>query len=291
VPRKLIGGLVTRMASQPEDDEEGVQAEAQKYLELHPELEGLVPLLLDRSDGPGRELALRLAGLLRTPSMLEAARNFALGQRGPDRLRVQAAALADQARLLPEGPLPLWLEGAWRNGSHHRFEVHTDPVERTYAPGVFELLAEGVAALREGDGARAESALRRAWAIDPDDPTVMNNLALACAQQGRSDESEALTVRVHQRHPDYLFGRTALAGLAAERGDLDRARQLLEPLLGRPRLHVTEFAALCMAELNLHLAEGNRAQAEHWLKMWRETVPQHPSLRLFESRVARLPAR
>src|SRR5882724_1610088 len=96
----------------------------------------------------------------------------------------------------------------------------------------------------------------------------MNNLAVAYAQLGRTTESEALSVRLFERHPDYLFGRTALASLAAERGDLARARKLLDPLLKRPRLHIGEFAALCMAQINLYLAERNRQQGEHWLGMW-----------------------
>ena len=245
-------------------------------------------MLLDRGDGAGRELALRLAGLLRTPAMLQAVRDFALGQRGADKVRLQAAQLADEAGLLPGGPRRLWLDGEWRGGIVQRFEIHTDVVERPHAPGVFDLLTQGTTALREGNAARAEGVLRQALAIDPDDPLVLNNLAVACAQQGRTGESEALSIRLHERHPDYLFGRTALASLATERGDLDRGRQLLEPLLTRPRLHVGEFAALCMAEVNLHLAAGDRKQAEHWLGMWREVMPEHPSLGQFEARLRRL---
>jgi tetratricopeptide (TPR) repeat protein len=286
VPQKLIDGLLARMtAVRGPDKDEAVRREAQRYLEAHPEIEGLVPLLLDRSDGAGRELALRLAGLLRTPAILRAVRDFALGQRGADPLRLQAAQLADEAGLLPGGPSRLWLHGAWHKGLMQRFEIHSDPVERSHAPGVFDLLTQGMTALREGQAVRAERLLRQALAIDPEDPLVMNNLAVACAQLGRTDESEALSIRLHERHPDYLFGRTALANLAAERGELDRARKLLEPLLTRQRLHVGEYAALCMAQINRYLAEGDRQQAQTWLGMWRQVTPEHPSLDLFEDRL------
>src|SRR5262249_36049497 len=161
--------------------DEAVKRAAERYLQTHPELEGLVPLLLDRSDGPGRELALHLAGLLRTPAMLQAARDFALGQRGPDKLRLQALQLAEQAGLLVAGPRRLWLGGAWRDVAAQLFEIHTDVVERPYAPGVSDLLSQGIAALNKNDVAHAESLFREALAIDPDDPAVLNNLALACA--------------------------------------------------------------------------------------------------------------
>src|SRR5205823_5554893 len=98
VPRKLIDGLVTRITSAlGPDQDEALRREVQRYCEAHPELESLVPLLLDRGDGPGRELALRLAGMIHTPAVLQAVRDFALGQRGPDQLRMRAAQLADEA--------------------------------------------------------------------------------------------------------------------------------------------------------------------------------------------------
>jgi tetratricopeptide (TPR) repeat protein len=288
VPRRLIDELVRRIGSgRRQGDAEAGLREAQRYLRDHPELEGLVPLLLDRSDKAGRELALHLAGLYRTPAILQAARDFALGQRGPDQMRLQAAQLAAQAGLFPAGPTRLWLEGEWRDIVLQRFEISGEAVQRSHAPGVFDLIGRGVSALQAGDYAQAERVLRQALAIDPDDPVVLNNLAAACAHQGRTEESEALSIRLHERHPDYLFGRTALASLAAQRGEFERARKLLEPLVTREKLHFGEFAALCMAQLNLHLAAGERQQAEHWLGMWRNAMPDHPAIPSFEERVRR----
>lgn len=289
VSKKLVDGLMKRMAGvRGKGEEVVILHEAKSYLGEHPELEGLVPLLLDRGDRGGRELALHLAGLFRTPVMLAAVRDFALGQRGSDQLRIQAAQLAEQAGLLPaSGAYRLWLGGTWRQTTIQKYEVHTDPVEHAHAPGVLDLMTQGTNALREGDAPRAERMLRQALAIDPDDSLVLNNLATTCAQLGRPDEAEALSIRLHERHPDYLFGRTALANLASQRGDLDRARELLEPLRSRQRLHVNEFATLCMAELNLHLAAGNLQEAGHWLDMWRRTNPDHPALGQYETRLGR----
>jgi tetratricopeptide (TPR) repeat protein len=285
VPRQLIDGLLEQMQSAGGKGDKGAIREAKRYLQGHPELAGLVPLLLDRSDQSGRELALHLARLLHTPAILEAVRDFALGQRGPDRLRLQAAELAAQAGLIPDGPTRLWLDGEWRSTITQRSEIHTEPVQRTHAPGVFELITQGGEALFAGYYARAERILRQALAIDPTDPVVLNNLAVACANQGRIDESEALSIRLHELHPDYLFGRTALANLASERGDFERARQLLEPLRERKRLHISEFSSLCISHLNLYLAEGDLQQARHWLGMWRQAEPDNPLIRSYEERL------
>jgi tetratricopeptide (TPR) repeat protein len=212
-------------------------------------------------------------------------RDFALGQRGPDDLRLRASQLAEEAGLLPPGPRRLWINGQWRENKMLRTEIHTEPSERQHAPGIFDLLMQAVDALRAGKDAHAEGLLRKALDIDPNDPVVMNNLALAVSRLGRTDESEAITLLLHERHPDYLFGRTAMAGLAAARGEWNRARELLDPLLMRPRLHITEFTAVCTAEVNLYLAQGNREQVEHWLGMWRRAAPDHPLLPGFESRL------
>ena len=167
-------------------------------------------------------------------------------------------------------------------------EIYTGAVERSYAPGVFELIEQAAASVYADDPEGAERILRRALALDPNDPMVMNNLARVVAQLGRVDKAVELTTRLHRRNPDYLFGRTALASLAVERGELDKARKLLEPLLKRQRLHVVEFAALCMAQMNLYLAAGDREMAEQCLNMWRQTVPEHPAIGLFERRLRQM---
>lgn len=288
VARNLIDGLLRQVKAEGEKgDNEVVRRKGRDYLAKHPELEGLVPLLLDRSDGSGRELALHLAGWLGTPAMLQAVRDFALGPRGSDSLRMRAVQLAQDAGLFPEGPQPLWINGERRDLAFRKYEIHTEPVEHVHEPGVFALLTQGIEALHAGAPTRAEEVLRRALAIDPNDPLVMNNLALACAEQGRTEEAVALSLRLHERHPDYLFGRTTMANLSVKRGDLDRARELLKPLLERQRLHGSEFSALAMAQINLHLAEGNPEAARQLVKIWRQVAPDHPALAQAEARVRR----
>jgi tetratricopeptide (TPR) repeat protein len=290
VPKKLVGEMLTDLAPfWRRHGAEGDRPEAEPSLASHPELEGLVPLLLDKSNKEGRELALRLAGLFRTPAMLQAVRDFALGRRGSDSLRMRAAHLADAAGLLPAGPMPLWFTGEPRNVALSHFEVHGEPIERTHAPGVADLVKEGRDALNAGNFVKAERALARALALDPDDPVALNNLAQIFDAGGRRAECEALMLRLQERHPDYLFGRTAQASLAATRGDFDRARRLLEPVLARKRFHFSEFAALCLAQVNLLVAEGKHAPAQSWLDLWRQTIPDHPLLEQMSRRVRELP--
>ena len=92
--------VVIKSAAGPDKDA-AARREARPYLEAHPDLEGLAPLLLDRSDKAGRELALHLASLFRTPTMLQAVRDFALGQRGSDKVTRQGSIYGEKCRLAP----------------------------------------------------------------------------------------------------------------------------------------------------------------------------------------------
>lgn len=84
---------------------------ARRFLRKHPEIIAVVPMLLERGDERGREFALLLARTANTPELLEALKDFALSQHGPDQLRMEAAQVASQAGLLPPGPMRQWLGG------------------------------------------------------------------------------------------------------------------------------------------------------------------------------------
>ena len=68
-------------------------------------------------------------------------------------------------------------------------------------------------------------------------------------------------------------------------GDLETARELLEPLLHRRRFHFTEFAAFAQAQIDRLLAEGQREGARHWFEMWESMDPDNPYLERCRNRV------
>ncbi|HJT76087.1 MAG TPA: tetratricopeptide repeat protein, partial [Gemmataceae bacterium] len=227
---------------------------------------------------------LRLAALAATPALLEALRDFALGQRGPDALRIEAANTACAADLIPTGPVRLWQGGEWREILMLGWEIHEEPTG-SHPPAVEQLAREAIVASQEGDGALAERLLRQALEKAPDAPDLLNNLATAYEIQGRKEESAALIRQIHERFPDYFFGRANLAHLYVREGRLEEAAELLKPLLLHKRLHRTELAALAAAEIALRLAEGNRDAARSWLDIWKSADPDHPSLAMWRERV------
>jgi tetratricopeptide (TPR) repeat protein len=256
------------------------------FQQAHPELAVLVPALLDRGDPLGREFALRTALALRTPEMLAALRDFALGQRGLDAMRNEAAQAAAEARLLPPGPVRLWLRGQRQEVLLFGWEVTPEPTNLgRHSQQVQDLGAEAMEARRQGDSARAEHLFRQALELEPDSPDLLNNVAATCQDQGRFAEAEALLRRVHEGFPDYLFGRIGMAKLYIQEGRFAEAKALLDPLLTRRRFHTTEFAALASAQIDYWLAQKNKDGARSWLEMWQKIDPDSALLQAYRRKV------
>lgn len=245
--------------------------------EAYPHLARCLPLLLERGDPEGRTFAVRLGFVLGTPECLEQLRIFALGKQGPDRLRFETARALCEVGFLPAGVVELWIGGRWQQRLLSALRLHNQSANQ-HAPDVRQLQSEAVRALQRGQGVEGERLLRRALEAEPDSPDLLNNLAAAYHLQGRAEESRRLVRELHERFPDYLFGRVKLAHFHMESGELDRARELIHPLLYRQKFHHSEFAALCNAQVGLHVAEGKLDFARQWLKFWSEHLPEHPAL-------------
>jgi tetratricopeptide (TPR) repeat protein len=277
--------LVSRLKPHRRKQEEAVQREIQQFLKTHPELEKLVPLLLDRGDPHGRSWALAVAQLGKTPALQQALRDFALSQRGPDDQRMTAARAAMRAGLLTS-PARLWTEGEWTEIELLDFEVSFEP-DSKHPPAVVKLSEQAHDALTVGDGVKAEKLLREALALAPDAPDLLNNLAAAYGLQGRRGESHALIREVHARFPDYWFGTIGATQLLIDEGKLDEAEKLLKPLRQQSKLHFSEFVALAMAMIDLLLARRKYEGAKSWLKMWEDIVPDHFALDRYRERIRR----
>jgi tetratricopeptide (TPR) repeat protein len=275
VARQTIEDLGRQTAGKSND--QALASAIRRFLEKHPDIAALVPILLDRGDEQGRQIALMLAQTSRSPELLAALRDFALSQRGPDKLRHQAAQAADAAGLLPDRKARMWVGGQWQDLLLLGFEVTGEP-EGTLGPLAEPLMIRGMEALRNRNGLEAEQWLRQALEVAPESPSLLNNLAMALEQQGRREEAQALTREIHERYPDYLFARVALARTHMIAGDLDAAEELLKPMFMKRRLHFTEAAALFGAQVDLYTARGDIKAARTWLDMWADIEPDSPEV-------------
>ena len=263
---------------------EAAEAAQRRFLQRHPEVVPLIPLLLDRGDPDGRAFALQVALPSDLPAVQEALRDFAMSQHGPDDMRIEAAQAAQVAGLVPVGMTRLWTRGQWRDLPLLGWEIHSVPHEKHRSP-VEGLLHEATQALRMADTARGEELLKRALEREPDAPDLLNNLAAAYSLQGRTKEAEALIRQVHERNPEYLHGRANFARFLIERRNLDEAEPLLSPLFSPGRLHVSEFSALVNAWIELLVARKERQTAHTWLDVWWAVDPENPVVAIWEERL------
>jgi tetratricopeptide (TPR) repeat protein len=287
-----VAGLVDtldRLKVGTSDD--GVSRAVKRYAEAHPEVVNLVPALLDRGDPAGREFACRFATLLGTPEMLDALRVFCLSQRGPDAMRLTTANRLRVAGALSSNCVRIWLDGHWQDTELLAFEITSEPSGPFHTPEVDELACQAREALRRRDSAEAERLFRKCLDLAGETPSLLNNLAATYAQQGRTDELSELVKRIHERWPDYFFGRIAMANMATMNGDHELAERYLAPLRRHQRLHISEFAGLAAAQIQLFIACRKLDAARSWLEMWRQIDPDDQNLHTLESRVRLNPFR
>lgn len=276
-------------AARGRHSEKALSRAGQRLVQKHPELNVIVPVLLERGDPAGCQLAMRLAAIIRTPEMLSALRTFMLGQRGSDALRLEASRLLSEAGAAPTGTVRMWLKGEWQDIVSMGFSISTEPaVSVPHSREVAQMLVDAVHATHNGQFDRAEELLKQALQIEPESPDLLNNLAAVYSMTNRGEETRKMVFDLHRRFPDYLFGITNAAQLLARDGRPEEAERMLNPLLERKEFHVNEFSALCQAQIEMWLAKGKPEGARTWLEMWEQVDPDHRMLKAQRERLERM---
>jgi Flp pilus assembly protein TadD len=284
LPRQTTDGMVANFKTSGKSDA-AMKRSLRQFLDDHPDIVQLMPLLLERGDPKAAEFIIVLTGMSRNPELLDAVKQFALGQRGSDQMRMRAAQLVVEEGLLPAGEIRMWMRGEWIETLLMAMEISGEPVESKIPTKAQKLFIRAHHCLQENNGAEAETLLNQAREIAPDDPSVLNNLAVAYKLQGRKEEYQQLAQQIHEQHPDYFFGRIAMAEIYCKREETEKAKEILNPLLQRKKLHVSEMAALCGAQIELQLKEGRRDSARSWFDIFEQVCPEHPSLEILRHRV------
>ncbi|MGF1536997.1 MAG: tetratricopeptide repeat protein [Elainellaceae cyanobacterium] len=243
-----------------------------EFLSRHPEVVAALPRLLERSGPQGQAFVLEMAEQAKTPELLSAVKDFALGQSGTDQMRNRAAVMAAQAKLISKENVRLWINGEWQEVTLMAYEFHGEPLANHPKP-VERLMKQALPLLKSGDEAdavEAEALMNQALEIVPDAPDLLNNLAMAYQAQGREDETEDLIRDIAERYPDYTFARVSLAKMHLMDGDVDEAEALLLPMLKRDRFHFLEFSAFSDAYIEMLVAKKQKDAARSWLGMWEQ---------------------
>ena len=252
---------------------------AQRILESHPHVAALVPVLLERGDPHAREFAWRLAQIAETPELLGALKDFVLSPNGPDKLRQEVLTSLQQAGIFRKSQtFRLWVGGEQREIMLANYKIDDVPYEKL-SPKVRQLHQAGLEALQRKELDRAEELFSQALAMVPDSASIQYNLAALQVERGNVVKARELLQTLAARHPQYAFAHCQLALLALANDRKEEARKLLDAVSSYDHFHGAEFVSFCKAQILYYIvAEPDREAAEHWLNMWEDLVPDDPKL-------------
>jgi len=235
----------------------------------YPAIAALIPALLDRGDPLGREMAMKMAVADGSSAMLDALQHFALGSRGPDKMRHEALNILCRRGRVDSGPHRFYSRGKWTEIKLFMAEISWEAT-KCATPWVQELVETGTEALNNGNFTLAEESFNRILDKEPDNCSAAYNLCVVWLERdgeaGRR-RAQARMEEIHDQFPDYLFAPISLAQFAAMDGDLDRASDLLEPILDAKKLHATEAIALFTAQVQIAIKRREFGSAEQSMEL------------------------
>ncbi len=254
----------------------------QRLLKRYPQFPLLLPHILDRADPSARKMLLSLIEVEPRAAFLQALLSFGLSKAGTDAQRMRALHFLSQHHphmLPPDRLASAWLQGEWQDVVLVGFHISREVGNTILDDQTYKLYLRAHEYLQEPQNLeRAEELFMQVIKKYPDFPPAYNQLSVVYELQDRYGEYRTLVKQTHQRFPDYLFARVAVARLALEDGQIQEVRALLNPLLQRKKLNTTEFRILAQTEILYALAVKRKQIARTWLTLWEQIEPEHPDL-------------
>ena len=289
LPKKIFENLLLVLKrSAGKKDDQRFQQDVSAYMDAHPEILQFVSDALLWGDAPSRELALNFVDMSAHPGLLEILKNFTLGEAGPDALRLEGLQHLTKYGVFETGEMvELWREGRLTPVLMLGFQISSDsPDKPQLKPAAVRLVQQAMSTLHSEDGSKAEGLLRKALEVQPEEPSLLNNLAVALQMQDKMSEANALADHIAEKFPDYFFGQVIAARRALQAEDLEKARVIIDRLMKKKELHVTEFGALCGCQIDLLIEDNKPEGAVSWFGMWEQGYPEDPALEHYRDRIA-----
>jgi tetratricopeptide (TPR) repeat protein len=260
-----------------------VEKTFKNFIHNHPEILRLASALYQRGDPSSREFLIGLVGITENEDLVAATKEFALGQQGSDKLRLEAAQMLSRNKSLPNGLARMWIEGECREILMLAFEIN-GKIRTDLPKAGMEIYFQSYEALKNEDGAKAQRILEDGIKIYPNSPSLLNNLAFAYQIQGNLDKSRRMLDEVLERFPDYLFGMVAKARVEIKNDNYAAAQELISRAMQRESFHFSEFETLCAVQIDLFLLEGRADSAEQWLGIWEKMIPDSPAMKEYKEK-------
>lgn len=275
-----LGKIITKFSNQNLGDEEFYR-KMQAFFDAKPEILSFVRSALKYGISGAKDTALKFLDMSGMhPALIGAAKEFAFGQIGTDQMRLEAFQILSKHHAISGGEsVELYLQGKWQEIMPMNYEISYEPFDvPLYPKKVFKLIEQGTEALRDRNGEEGERYFRQALDIYGDSPTLLNNYAVSLEMQGKTNESDALASRIAEEFPDYFFGQVIAARKAIHADDMEKAKEMMDRMASREKLHATEFSALCDVHIQYFIKSKELDGAKSWYQMWKQGYPDDPNL-------------
>ncbi len=223
-----------------------------------------------------------------SPELVAALREFVAGSDGSDECRFGLVNEMSKYGFLESGRMTRWSRGKQDDQYVFAFEItHEGSKDETKLSrqGLRES-SRAFVLLREHKEEEALGLLEKINAREPDDRTVLFNMAVCKEALGLRDDYRALIERVVRLYPDYFFAKISLARQAIQEKRPDDAFPYLMELLKAKRLHVTEASSLMSLLTMYHLAKGETNVAKSIHDIGQSIIDEHfPSFRQLQYEV------
>ena len=289
IPRKVITALAA--AGERAARHKGDTAYQEKIYHLvneYPVLIQFASQALHSGDQNSREFVRKLAGISMHPKMLDILDEFVRSQHGPDQMRFKASqTLTETGRYKSGETINFWQKGKWSPIMTFGASISSEAKDWSVArPGVKTLLEQAIQAMHASNASKAEDLLRKALAIQGDEPVLLNNLAAALGMQAKMEEARAITDRLLDLFPDYFFGQVIAVRRALQQKQLPEAKKVLEKMTQKTELHVSEFSALSACQIDYAIAAAQPEQANIWLGLWKQVTPEDPDIEWYQDHLS-----
>jgi tetratricopeptide (TPR) repeat protein len=188
---------------------------------------------------------------------LDALRKLLTRPCGPDKVRMDLDVWLQENGFVEAGqPQRLLLHGEVRELVLRPTRLHAEPTDLGLPAASQARLEQMHRLLKHNDLPGALHIAEELAAAHAGHPTLVGNVANIMDALGYDlDETEALFQRAAELDPTYFFAQAGLARIAARKGDVERARELLKPLENRDEYHFSEWRALLMTEREIAAAQ------------------------------------
>jgi len=240
-----------------------------------PYLRSLRIEMLDRGGQDTRDWIMVNIGDYPDTEFVDALKTFSAGQKGTDAFRLQILNTLGKLKLMKPGVVRRWHGGKQTEQYIFGFEIHCyqDKTQTRLSNRGIDILTEAADLIGKYKLDRAIEMLEKLDAKEPNDPSVLYNIAVCKEAQGKKDEFRLMIERLLSIRPNYFFARVAKAKCLAVDKRFGESFEIFTELLGMSSLHVSEAVALIGALTVYHLAKGEVEAANSLFQMGQSMFP------------------